>query len=617
MMATGMRSVVIQKKYRRQPRKQLSLVTSMMSSSKHIYNSAVYFQRKWYEMIQLLCAYQITHMDEYISRYTESDVRILFKYSIQHNHVEHAKRLYCLNGDSEWLRFVRDDNLRRIFQSMTSDNRCPKGDHQTNQDIINSINKLDLESSSKQLKEFKESLWAVLSKAMENRTQTLARQKITKASCSQKRKSATQSICVLPPTYLGLTYMDLYVKQNIPSYKAISSQVAQQTIKKVDEAYKSFFSNPTDNRHLPRYQRVEKYNLIFQKNSFKVTDCKEGMSKLRLSLGNSMKKQMKAENEETFLSYKVPSRILRGKQVVEVELVPSQYKTNDSYQLIAKYKIDVPDVMSTENLKKASIDLGVVNLVTLFSPCLSTPIIYSGKALTGMNKVYNQCIDNLKSYIKTNCNQDSCHKLENLWTNRSNRIKDFFHRIAASVIDYCKQYDIKELIIGYNTNWKKSINIGRANNRKFCEIPYRKLVSMLFDKGQKAGIKVVENEESYTSKCDALGLEDIYRQEKYMGRREKRGLFASSVGVLINADVNGAINIMRKHVYKTYAGLSHALNSTLQNLPFRQLCNPVVLFRKLSCQDCSAFGTQSSGSNRGRDYPSTNLFLAPEGNPRL
>ena len=98
---------------------------------------------------------------------------------------------------------------------------------------------------------------------------------------------------------------------------------------------------------------------------------------------------------------------------------------------------------------------------------------------------------------------------------------------------------------------------------------------MLFYKGEEAGIHVVENEEAYTSKCDSLALEDIQHHDEYLGTRTKRGLFSSSIGVFLNADVNGAINIMRKFVYKTYTTLASVIDGVIANTPLCRLCNPV------------------------------------------
>jgi putative transposase len=67
------------------------------------------------------------------------------------------------------------------------------------------------------------------------------------------------------------------------------------------------------------------------------------------------------------------------------------------------------------------------------------------------------------------------------------------------------------------------------------------------------GIKVILQEESYTSKASFLDLDHIpvYGKEgkkkpTFSGKRVKRGMYKSKSGRMFNADVNGSFNIMRK-----------------------------------------------------------------------
>ncbi len=101
-------------------------------------------------------------------------------------------------------------------------------------------------------------------------------------------------------------------------------------------------------------------------------------------------------------------------------------------------------------------------------------------------------------------------------------------------------------MIGKNHSWKQEINIGKRNNQKFVSIPHTRFIEMLAYKAELSGIKVAITSESYTSKCSFLDREPICKHEKYKGRRIKRGLFRASDGRLINADVNGSLNIIRK-----------------------------------------------------------------------
>lgn len=117
-------------------------------------------------------------------------------------------------------------------------------------------------------------------------------------------------------------------------------------------------------------------------------------------------------------------------------------------------------------------------------------------------------------------------------------------------VNYLVSKGITDVVIGYNKEWKQGINIGKVNNQNFVSIPYYKLLNMLTYKCELQGIILHVTEESYTSKCSFLDSEDVCKHDKYMGKRIKRGLYRSSQGTLINADVNGALNILRKVVGK-------------------------------------------------------------------
>ena len=134
----------------------------------------------------------------------------------------------------------------------------------------------------------------------------------------------------------------------------------------------------------------------------------------------------------------------------------------------------------------------------------------------------------------TNYNKNTFSRLYSLEQERQNKINGFFNNV------------INELIIGYNPNWKTNVNLGKKNNRNFYQIPYKRLLFKLDEALKLRNKKLIILKESYTSKCDALALEEVNFHETYKGNRLKRGLFSSSTKKLLNADVNGAVNIMRK-----------------------------------------------------------------------
>ena len=129
-------------------------------------------------------------------------------------------------------------------------------------------------------------------------------------------------------------------------------------------------------------------------------------------------------------------------------------------------------------------------------------------------------------------------------------MNDYIHKSTTVLVNQLVSNDISNLVIGYNKGWKQDINIGTRNNQNFIQIPFYKVISQLEYKCKLVGIKVELQEESYTSKCSFLDNEEVKKHEVYKGIRIKRGLYVSSEGKEINADLNGAMNILKKYLCK-------------------------------------------------------------------
>lgn len=209
-----------------------------------------------------------------------------------------------------------------------------------------------------------------------------------------------------------------------------------------------------------------------------------------------------------------------------------------------------------------SIDPGVKNLLTIYDP-VGRSIIIPGNVLVSTNFLFNKAIGKSQS-------NDDRNKVLRLHNKRNYIVNNYFNLIVRWLeINYSHK---KMIIIGYNKEWKTGTNLGRINNMIFNKIPYSLLIKKLQDKFNNKGIIIRTTEESYTSKCDALSLEKICKHELYMGKRLKRGLFSSNKKKLLNADVNGAINIMRK-VFGTFENKNRTIfNPTRVNI-FREVLN--------------------------------------------
>ena len=318
------------------------------------------------------------------------------------------------------------------------------------------------------------------------------------------------------------------------NYKSIgNSRVARCVLRTLDANWKGFFATIKDwksNRskykgkpNLPKYlDKKGKFNAIFINESFRIKN-----NKLKLSTLNNIDINTKIE----------------FKEIIEINIKPlinSKYKINISYN-------KNEEKLKQNNNNYCSIDLGLNNLMTLTSnkPGLK-PVLVNGRPLKSINQFYNKQKANYQSELPKKVYKSK--KINKLTQKRENKINDYLHKSSKFLIDWCLENDLNTIILGYNEGWKTEINIGKKNNQNFVGIPFHKLVEMIEYKAKLSGLNLHKHEESYTSKCSFLDLEKIGIHENYVGKRIKRGLFRSYSGILINSDVNGSLNILRKAV---------------------------------------------------------------------
>lgn len=139
-------------------------------------------------------------------------------------------------------------------------------------------------------------------------------------------------------------------------------------------------------------------------------------------------------------------------------------------------------------------------------------------------------------------------RIKSLTVKRNNKVNDYLHKASKLIVNYLVSNNISTLVIGKNKEWKQNANIGKRNNQNFIQIPHTRFIEMLTYKCKLEGITVIVKEESYTSKCSFMDNEPIKKHKVYLGKRVKRGLFQTKDKRLINADLNGSLNILRKVV---------------------------------------------------------------------
>jgi putative transposase len=228
------------------------------------------------------------------------------------------------------------------------------------------------------------------------------------------------------------------------------------------------------------------------------------------------------------------------KNIQQVRIVPQA----NCYVIEIIYEHTIkPEKLDKKSI--AGIDIGLNNLMAVSSNQAGfRPFLINGRPLKSINQYFNKKRADLQSKLPKD--QKTSKQTQKLTFKRNCKISDYLHKASRQLINELVKHKIGKLIIGKNDHWKQEINIGSRNNQNFVTIPHAKLIEMISYKAQLVGMEVVLTEESYTSKCSFLDNEKIGKSEKYWGKRIKRGLFRTAKGKLINADINGSLNIIKK-----------------------------------------------------------------------
>ncbi len=326
-----------------------------------------------------------------------------------------------------------------------------------------------------------------------------------------------------------------------PHFGALQSQTAQQTLTTIAESFKSFIGllkayrsgTIAERPKLPNYRKKGLTLVTYPSQAVKI---KDGL--LRFPLGSKVKTWFLMDA----FYLPMPSN-LNYKSIREFRILPR----NGCFYVEFVYKLE--QITSDVNPNFVlGIDPGLNNWLTCISN-VGTSFIIDGKHLKSLNQFYNKQVSTIKE-----------KKPQGFWSNRlaaitekCNRImRDAVNKAARKVINHCLNNKIGTLVFGWNKRQKDSSNIGRVNNQKFVSVPTARLKDRINQLCEQYGIKFVETEESYTSKASFVDNDflPIYGEKptnwKSSGKRTKRGLFRTFANWYINADCNGASNIIRK-----------------------------------------------------------------------
>lgn len=324
-----------------------------------------------------------------------------------------------------------------------------------------------------------------------------------------------------------------------PDFYALPSVIAQQVLMQLDRNFKSFFAllkkknegKYNKHIHIPDYLDKDGYNLIVINTGI-------------------VKEQYKKDGTLIIPKTNITFKIENYKTCKQVRFVPC----TGYIKLEAIYEFKEPE-LEKDNGNYLSIDLGIDNLCA----CVSigekkSSFLIDGKKLKSINQRYNKHKAKLQDKLPKN--KHWSNQLSDITKKWNFRINNYLHNTSAYIVNHAVSNNINTIVIGYNKGWKQDTNIGKKNNQNFTQIPFYKLIQLIKYKAKLKGIKVVIQEESYTSKASFFDNDKIptYRKNKpevkykFSGKRSHRGLYITSTGLRVNADINGSLNILRKYL---------------------------------------------------------------------
>lgn len=331
------------------------------------------------------------------------------------------------------------------------------------------------------------------------------------------------------------------------NYRRLGASVAQQSMRFADYSFKSFFGLLKLSKSgkyeswrikLPKY--LPKDSLY--KLSFAQAQISDG--KFRVPVSSELRKQFPEK-----VLIQIPTYI-RDKKIHQIHIIPKH--GGHYFEVVYMFDDVEPEKAELDTSKALGIDLGINN----FATCVTNEgksFIIDGRKLKSYNEWYNKQLARLSS-IKDHQKIKNCTNLQyKITRKRNNRVQNYMYCASKKIIDYCLNNKIGNIVVGYNDGFQKDPNLGKVNNQNFVMIPFGKFKNRLEYLCNQYGIKFIQQEESYTSKASFFDNDEMPKwnplnpeEGNFSGKRIKRGIYQTSSGYTFNADVNGALNILRK-----------------------------------------------------------------------
>jgi putative transposase len=388
---------------------------------------------------------------------------------------------------------------------------------------------------------------------------------------------------------MGHRDVDKHLKRNEPElYQKNPSAIAQRMTQICGQEWKSFYQALKQYKQSPKKFKARPKSPKYSKGAATTYIGRNGFCVKQGYI--HFPKALKLQPIPTqFCDHQCYNAKVNEVFIKEVRLVPlgNAYAVETVYDS-TRLVVEGDYCPLLDKARVLGIDIGLDNLATLVSnqPDLA-PVLINGRILKSINAKYNKDCAQLRAKGKAKHIRAKSAK-------RFSRVMEYLHKVSRFIVNYCQNNNLGTVIIGKNDDWKQSINIGKVNNQKFVSIPHARLIEQIQYKAQAKGIQVIVREESYTSKASAWDNDILPTKGQndqtpplFSGQRIRRGLYRTQHGMLLNADVNGAYNIIRKELGDEVVPLSDKgfVNNPVR-ISFHNVEQPkVIRTRKIAVQD--------------------------------
>lgn len=334
------------------------------------------------------------------------------------------------------------------------------------------------------------------------------------------------------------------VTENADFFSGLPRQTAQQMVKQTVTDFKNWLASLREyKKHPEKYLGKPKMPRYKKSDLTTVIITNQDAVLYRDDIGMSLK--LPLQKQRLYFSNLSSDPVLK-----EVKIKPYYGR------FLLCLTLEEPDVaFDPSGFHVCAIDLGTDNFAAIVCDDHSSAIYKGGAVLSKIQWFHKQRAKYVSIITKGHEKKHAVSKrLRDLSFHYANFVKDQCHKISRSIIDFCMEHQCGTLILGVNLLWKQRSNMNKINNQNFVSMPITLLRTMITYKALNAGIRIIEQEESYTSKADLIandriptyGVDD--KDASFSGKRIKRGLYRCSNGMILNADCHAAANIMRKAI---------------------------------------------------------------------